>query len=140
MRATALVWALSPMTCLTSLISKVSTAGTLLAKNRTNRRDGRAAEARTVEVVETQQGNGVVDVEAEGEGADKVLALLQGAVVEGVLGGAELDGLAARVHADLELEVVDEGRVDVDPVGLERGEAVRRDGDLACLDFFGGGL
>lgn len=90
-----------------------------------------------VEVVHAQQGDGVVDVEAQGEGAHKVGALLDRAVVGGGLGGAQLDGLALHVHAALQLEVLDQRRVDLGPRGLERRHAVGRDGHLAVLDAHG---
>lgn len=87
-----------------------------------------------VEVVEAEEGDGVVDVEAEGEGAHEVLALLQGAGVGGVLGGAQLDAPVLHVHAHLQLQVLDEGRVDLGPRALERREAVRGDRHFARLD------
>lgn len=76
---------------------------------------------RTVQIVETEQGDGVVDVEPESERADKVLALLESAVVDSGFGGTHFNRLPARVHANLELEGVDEGRVNLGPVVLEAG-------------------
>lgn len=60
-----------------------------------------------VEIVEPQQGDGVVDVEAEREGADEVLAFLQRVGRGCVAGRAHLDGLGLDVHAHLEFEVLD---------------------------------
>lgn len=60
-----------------------------------------------VEVVEAEEGDGVVDVEAQCEGADEVFAFLErcGGWRGGVGGCAEFDGFGADVHADLEVEV-----------------------------------
>ena len=50
-------------------------------------------------------------------------------------GDAQFDGFLSDVHAYLEVEVGDEGRVDFGPGLFERGEAVRWDGDLAVGEF-----
>lgn len=109
MRPMARPCASLPMTCLTSRISKVSTtvlSATVLYCLLS------ARELLTVKIVQTQQRNSIINVEAQGKGLDKVLALLQGAVLGGVLGCAELDLFPPRVHADLKLEVLDERGVD----------------------------
>ena len=95
-----------------------------------------------VQVVEAEQGDGVVEVEAEGVGGEEVGALLDGVGVGGELGGAQFDRLLGDVHAHLELEVLDERRVDSGPVVLERCHAVRRDADFAFFSRSGrlGGL
>lgn len=90
-----------------------------------------------VEIIHPEQGDSVVDVEAQGKGTHEVGALLDRAVICGDLGGAQLDALALHVHAALELEVLDQRRVDLGPRGLERRHAVGRDGDLAVLDADG---
>ena len=68
-----------------------------------------------IQVVEPQQGNGVLDIEAQRKGAHKVLALLQGACVGSVLARTELYALVLEVHPNLQLEVLDQGRVDFWP-------------------------
>ena len=70
-----------------------------------------------VQVVQAQQRDGVVDVEAEAEGAQEVFALLErgGAVGGGgggVARGAQFDGFGGEVHAHLELEMFHQGWVD----------------------------
>ena len=62
-----------------------------------------------VEVVEAEEGDGVVDVEAQREGFDEVFPLLQSRGAGGLRGGAELHAAGFDVHADLEVEVLDEG-------------------------------
>ncbi len=60
-----------------------------------------------VEVIQPQEGDGIVDVEAQREGFEEVFALLEGVWAGGVAGGAELDGAGFGVHAHLEVEVLD---------------------------------
>lgn len=93
-----------------------------------------------VELGDPDQGHGVVDVEAHGEGVDEVDAGLEAGGRLGVLGGAELDAFGFGVHADLELEVLHQGDVDLGPGGLEGGHAVRGDGDFADVGFADGVL
>jgi hypothetical protein len=62
-----------------------------------------------VQVVEAQQGDGVVDVEAQREGLDKVLALLQRVGRRRQRRGAQLDRARLDVHAHLQVQVLDEG-------------------------------
>jgi hypothetical protein len=91
-----------------------------------------------IQVIQSEKSNRIVDIEAEGESADKVCALLESANVRGELGGSEFYGAALDVHSDLELEVLDDRRADFGPVGFEGGHAVRRNGHLASLDAISG--
>ena len=68
-----------------------------------------------VQVVEPQQGNGIVDIEAIHESLEEVDTALDSLGVGGVLAGAHFNGFALNVHAQLELKVFDEGRVDARP-------------------------
>ena len=86
-----------------------------------------------VKVVQSQQSDGIVHLEAKGKRLDKVLALLQRPRVDGVLRRAQLHRLALNVHPALQLEVLDEWRVDGRPRLLEGCHSVRRDGDLASF-------
>lgn len=63
-------------------------------------------EGLNIERIETEQGNGIVNVEAHGEGGDEIGTHLQGFGSGGVSAGAELDALLLDVHADLELAVL----------------------------------
>jgi hypothetical protein len=95
-------------------------------------------ESLDIQVVQSEKSNRIVDIEAVGESTDKVRALLESTNVRGELGGSEFDGPALDVHADLKLEVLDDGRADFGPVGLEGCHAVRRNGHLASLDAISG--
>ena len=91
-----------------------------------------------VELVDPEKSDGVGDLESHGEGLDKVLTPLEGIDALGrLLGAAQLDDLARRIHADLELEVLDQWRVYLGPLTLERGHAVRRDGDFSLIGAMG---
>lgn len=70
-------------------------------------------------------------------GGAYILALLYSPVVGGVARRPQLDALVLGVHADLQLQVLDERRVELGPGGLERRHAVRRDGHLAGLHVGG---
>lgn len=86
-----------------------------------------------IQIVEPQQRDRIVDIEAEGKGADKVGALLQRSRVDRLLRRPHLDGLVFGVHAHLEEKVFHKWRVDLGPAVLERSEAVGRDGDFAAF-------
>jgi hypothetical protein len=91
-----------------------------------------------VEVVEPEQGDGIVDVEAQREGPQEVFAFLEGVGAGGVARGAKLDGAGFRVHPYLQVEVLDQRGVDLRPGVLEGCHAVRWDGDFAGLDSVDG--
>lgn len=92
-------------------------------------------EAFDIELIQPQEGDGIVDVEAEAEGPEEVFAFLERVGCGWVVArGAELDGAGFGVHAHLEVEVFDQGRVDFGPGVFEGGHAVGGDGDFAVLD------
>ena len=68
-----------------------------------------------VKIVETEEGNGIVHIESKSESLHKVLAFLQSAGVTCVFRSSEFDGLSLDVHTALQLQMLDEGRVDRGP-------------------------
>ena len=93
-----------------------------------------------IEIIKPQKRNCIVNVKPAHEGPKEIHPALNGLRVRGVLARPQLDGLALHVHAHLQLEVLDERRVDAGPLRLEWRHAVRRDADLAVLDACRGGL
>lgn len=94
-----------------------------------------------VEIIQPQQRNRIIDIKPESKRPHKIGSLLNRARVGRHFGRPQLDSLALHVHAALQLEVLDQRRVDLGPGGLEGRHAMGRNGDLAVLhaDDIGGG-
>jgi hypothetical protein len=88
-------------------------------------------ESLNVQIIQTQQSNSVIQIETQAESVDKVCALLQSTSVVGESACAELDILVLGVDSALQLEVLNQGRVDLGPCVLQGSPAVRRYGDFA---------
>lgn len=87
-----------------------------------------------IQIIQPQQSNRIIDIKAQGQSLDEILALLEGTGVRGEFGVSQLNSLILNVHADLQLEVLTERGVDLRPGGFDGGKAVRRDGDFAGFD------
>lgn len=96
-------------------------------------------ECLNVQVVKTEKSNCIVEIKAQSECLDEISALLQGSHVVGEFGCSQFDRSALQVHANLQLQVFDNWGTDLSPVCLERGHAVRWDGDLSRFDAVCGG-
>jgi hypothetical protein len=88
-------------------------------------------ESLNVQIVQTQQSNSVVQIETQTESMDKVCTLLQSSSVIGESACAQLDVLVLGVDSALQLQVLDQRRVNLRPCVLQRSPAVRRYSDFA---------
>ena len=81
------------------------------------------------QLVQSQECDGVVDVESEQECAHEVSPLLQVSHVRGFLAVSQFDLSSPRVEAHLQLQVLDERLENLDPVLPQRRVPVSRYGD-----------
>lgn len=78
------------------------------------------------QVLESQQRQRILDVEAEQESAHKVGRLLQIGDVRRFRANADFHLVDLHVEADLQLQVLDDGRKDLQPVFFQRGVSAFR--------------
>jgi hypothetical protein len=94
-------------------------------------------ESLDVQIIQTQQSNSVVQIETQAESVDEICTLLQSTSVIGESACAELDILVLCVDSALQLEVLNQRRVNFGPCVLQRSPAVGWYGDFAG---FGAGV
>lgn len=87
------------------------------------------------QIVQSENSNGVLQIETKHKGLNEVSTLLYGSHVLSSLRRPNLDSPSLGVHTDLQLHVLHECLEYALPVLLERGESVARHGDPSVLVF-----
>ena len=92
-----------------------------------------------VEIVESKQGHGILQIKAQHESMHEISGPLQAPCVFRGSRRPELDALRLEVHPHVQGQVARDGPVEVEPGLLERREAVLRDRDLWMRGWREGG-
>mmetsp|Transcript_33363 Transcript_33363/g.80694 ORF Transcript_33363/g.80694 Transcript_33363/m.80694 type:complete len:236 (+) Transcript_33363:161-868(+) len=86
-----------------------------------------------VQIIQTEQCNGILRFESHHEGPDEVGALLQARRVQRVPRGLHLHGSGARVKSHLELQIFHEGSQELFPILAQGRVSMRRTADAAVF-------
>lgn len=90
-----------------------------------------------IKIIQPQQSNRIIHIKPKRKSSHKICPLLNGARIGRHFGRAQFHRLTLHVHAALQLEVLDQRRVDFGPGGFERGHAMWWDGHFAVFDADG---
>lgn len=79
------------------------------------------------EIIESEHGDGIIEIEAQHEGLQEITGPLDAGPVLRFLALPNIDSLLLHVHPDLQFHVLDHSLAYFLPVVLQRRHAIRRD-------------